>query len=78
MEQKPSTCLYCGKRGELYPVKMWNKDEYRYYCMDHYKDVLEHEREECNRFIEFYSLPERRKWLSEEDVELWKRLKRGF
>lgn len=75
MDQEKIYCEYCGERKELYPVKMWDKDIYRYYCIDHYRDVLQQEKEECRRFIEYYSVPERRNWLSEEDMKLWERLK---
>ncbi|MBS4195381.1 hypothetical protein [Lederbergia citri] len=69
------SCLYCGKRTKLFPVKMWNKDIYRYYCDEHYGEAFQFEKEERRRFIEYYSVPERRKWLSKESLELWEKLK---
>lgn len=69
-------CEYCGKRAELYPVKAWNKDEYRYYCKDHVDDVRENENLQQRRFVEYYSDEHKRRWLSEEKVRLWERLRR--
>lgn len=77
MEQKQTTCLYCGKTEVLYPVKKWDKDETNYYCDEHYRDAVQYEREDRKRFIEFYSTPEKREWLSKELLELWEKLRRG-
>lgn len=71
-------CLFCHRDLKLYPVKKWNKDETMYFCRDHYKQALDFEDEQKQRFIDYYKEPFRYEWLNSKQKELFHHLTKGI
>jgi hypothetical protein len=57
------------------PVESWDgKGWTRYYCQDHYYEAKHQEDKDKQDFIDYYSDPVKRSWLSKKNLELYNRL----
>lgn len=72
---KKGRCLFCAKETLVAPVESWNgRGRTRFYCQEHYFDVVNNQEKQKNDFINYYSNEEARSWLDPKTLELYNRL----
>jgi hypothetical protein len=75
MAVKKGICMYCGFEKMVAPVEAWGGEGVtRWYCEEHYYDARHQEEKDKQGFIEYYSDPVKRNWLSPKNLELYNRL----
>ena len=66
-------CKVIGAQ-KLHSFKSWDYPEkVHWYCEEHYKQAKTFDIKEKETFLEYYSNPSRREWLSGKSLELYKR-----
>jgi hypothetical protein len=69
------TCSFCMKTDiQLFKLKEWDKEGYRYYCQEHWFQVRQFQIKQMQSFLNYYSDPHKFNLLNKRQQELYSQL----